>query len=162
MTLNADMKQKKAKALVKKGKSLRQVGTLPYRRLPSGEMQFLLLTSRATERFVIPKGWRMKGKPDWKAAAIEAEQEAGVLGEINRDPIGQYQYWKRFRSAFVPVTVFIYAMEVTGQAPAWQERKQRRREWVNRQQAKTLVDEPELMSLIEEFASPPADLAGHN
>lgn len=95
------MKQKKAAALIKRGKTLKQVGVLPYRRLPSGEAEFLLITSRGTQRFVIPKGWRMKGKPDWKAAAIEAEQEAGVLGETDRNPIGQYRYWKRLRSAFV-------------------------------------------------------------
>jgi 8-oxo-dGTP pyrophosphatase MutT (NUDIX family) len=152
--LNTSMKQKKAKALVKKGKTVKQVGALPYRRLPSGEVEFLLITSRATQRFVIPKGWRMKGKPDWKAAAIEAEQEAGVLGETDRNPIGQYQYWKRFRSAFVPVTVLLYAMEVPGPAPSWPERKQRKREWLTANQAQALVDEPELMTIIQHFALP--------
>jgi hypothetical protein len=149
------MKQKKAEALIKKGKTLKQVGALPYRRLPSGEAQFLLITSRATQRFVIPKGWRMKGKPDWKAASIEAEQEAGVLGATDRNPIGQYHYWKRFRSAFVPVTVRLYAMEVTGSAPNWPERPQRKREWLTANQATALVDEPELMDIIQHFAARP-------
>jgi len=34
---------------------LDQVGALPYRRVASGKVEFLLLTSRGTRRFVIPR-----------------------------------------------------------------------------------------------------------
>jgi hypothetical protein len=53
------------------------------------------MTSRGTGRFIIPKGWPMKNHSDPFAAAREARQEAGLIGEIRRKPIGHYIYWKR-------------------------------------------------------------------
>lgn len=146
------MKQKKAKILIKKGKDIRQVAALPYRISDSGQLKVLLITSRGTRRFVIPKGWQMEGRKDWQAAAEEAREEAGIEGQIRPEPIGEYQYWKRLKTAFVPVTVVVYPLEVTGSMPRWREAKQRRRGWVNWDQAKVLVDEPELISLIDAFA----------
>ena len=70
------MKSKKAEKIARRGEMLDQIGALPYRRGPSGAVEFLLLTSRGTRRFVIPKGWRIKGKSDSQAAAVEARQEA--------------------------------------------------------------------------------------
>jgi 8-oxo-dGTP pyrophosphatase MutT (NUDIX family) len=147
------MKQKKAKALVKKGKDVRQIAALPYRVSETGELKVLLITSRGTRRFVIPKGWQMDGLEDWEAAAKEAQEEAGIKGDADPEAIGEYQYWKRMKSAFVPVTVSVYALEVTGQLPRWREAKERRRGWVDWEQAKLLVDEPELVTLIDRFAA---------
>lgn len=151
------MKQKKAKALIKKGKDIWQVAALPYRIAESGELKVLLITSRGTKRFVIPKGWQMDGLKDSEAAAQEAREEAGIKGKIHEKPIGEYQYWKRLRTAFVPITVAVYPLEVTGSMPRWREAKERRRGWVSWEQAKVLVDEPELVTLIDAFALAKAD-----
>ena len=145
------MKQKKAKVLAQKGKAVRQVGALVYRRLPEQELEILLLTSRGTSRFVIPKGWRMKGKLNSRAAVLEAEQEAGITGQVSADPIGSYRYWKRLRTLFVPVTVVVYAIEAEAELSHWQERRQRKRRWLRVDAAASLVDEPELVSLITSF-----------
>ncbi|MGC4024776.1 MAG: NUDIX hydrolase [Mesorhizobium sp.] len=147
------MKQKKAKALILKGKDIRQIAALPFRISDEGDLKVLLITSRGTRRFVIPKGWQMDGLKDWDAAAQEAREEAGIKGDVHKKPIGEYQYWKRLKTAFVPINVAVYPLEVTGSMPRWREAKQRRRGWVNWEQAKVLVDEPELISLIDEFAS---------
>jgi 8-oxo-dGTP pyrophosphatase MutT (NUDIX family) len=145
------MNNKKAKKIVRKGGALEQVAALPYRRLPSGVTELLLLTSRQTSRFVIPKGWRMKGVPDPQAAAKEAEQEAGVRGQPGRRPVGTYQYWKRLADAFVPVSVVVYGLKVETELPDWKERNERRKRWLSPEQAATLVDEPGLASLIKAF-----------
>jgi len=147
------MKQKKAKTLVKKGKGIKQIAALPFRMSEEGDLKVLLITSRGTRRFVIPKGWPMDGLKDWEAAAREAREEAGIRGEIYTKPIGEYQYWKRLKTTFVPIAVAVYPLEVTGSMSRWREANQRRRGWVNWEQAKVLVDEPELISLIDEFAS---------
>jgi 8-oxo-dGTP pyrophosphatase MutT (NUDIX family) len=144
------MKAKKAKKVARRGDALAQVGALPFRRTADG-VEFLLLTSRQTSRFIIPKGWRMKGKNDPQAAAKEAEQEAGITGRIHPDPVGAYRYWKRLKNAFVQVRVTVYALEVEGALPTWKERGQRRRQWLTPDQAARLVDEPELVSLLQEF-----------
>ena len=145
------MKPKKAKKVARRGEALNQVGALAFRRNASGECEFLLLTSRQTSRFIIPKGWRVKGKSDSQAAAKEAEEEAGVTGTAHSEPVGTYRYWKRMKNAFVQVKVAVYPLEVDMELPKWKERGQRRRQWLNQEQAARLVDEPELVSLITAF-----------
>jgi 8-oxo-dGTP pyrophosphatase MutT (NUDIX family) len=145
------MKSKKAKKIALKGHSLRQVAALPYRRPHPGCVEFLLLTSRETRRFVIPKGWRIKGKTEQQAATLEAKQEAGVAGRIENTPVGAYQYWKRLKDAFVPIDVVVYALEVQAEMTNWKERQQRQRKWLPAEQAARLVDEPGLVSLLATF-----------
>ena len=76
----------------------RQVGALPFRRLSDGGFKILLITSRESRRWVIPKGWPMKGRKPYEAAAREAYEEAGLLGEIGKRPLGFYLYEKRLKS----------------------------------------------------------------
>ncbi len=151
------MKIKNAEKITRKGRFLNQIGALPYRRAPGGTMEVLLLTSRGTRRYIIPKGWRMKGKTDQQAAALEAKQEAGVTGQIEPTPVGAYQYWKRLKNAFAPIKVTVYAIEVEAELSDWNERLQRRRAWLTMEQAAGLVDEPGLASLLAAFQ--PADQA---
>ncbi|MGN6471099.1 MAG: NUDIX hydrolase [Rhizobiaceae bacterium] len=143
------MKAKKAKTKAKKGQRLKQVGALPFRREPDGELRFLLLTSRGTKRFIIPKGWQMKELSDAEAAAEEARQEAGVVGAVAEEPIGSYFYWKRLKNAFVPITVDVYPLEVHEELRTWKERGQRLRNWLSADQAMALVDEPQLIHVLE-------------
>jgi len=58
-----------------------QYGALPWRHGPHG-LEIMLITSRETKRWVIPKGWPMVGKKPHRVAEIEAFQEAGVKGII--------------------------------------------------------------------------------
>lgn len=145
------MREKRARALVKRGKVIRQVAVLPFRRNQQGQLEILLMTSRGTGRFVIPKGWPMKGKPDWKAAALEAKQEAGLIGRTDPIPIGGFHYWKRLKTIFVPVEVVVYPMEVTQELPRWREHGLRNKAWLRVPQAVALIDEPELITLIDRF-----------
>jgi len=143
-------KEAKAKARARKGKRIRQVAALPYRRRPDGGVEFLMVSSRGTGRLIFPKGWPMKGKSGAEAAAKEAGQEAGVAGRIDKVPIGQYRYWKRLNDAFVPVTVAVFALEVDAELELFGESKERARGWLRPEQAELLVDDPELKSLIRE------------
>src|SRR5262245_42256935 len=140
--------KRKVVSRAKKGKRIRQVGVLPYRRAEDGGLEFLLITSRTTNRFIIPKGWQMKGKSDPKAAGKEAEQEAGIVGRLDASPIGEYQYWKRLRSSFVLITVRVFAMRVDGELPEWRERGNRQRAWLKPEDAAVLVDEPSLSAML--------------
>src|SRR3546814_11074939 len=60
-----------------------------------GPTEILLITSRGTGRWVIPKGNPLNGMPRHASAAVEAEVEAGVIGAVRPTPIGSYQYRKR-------------------------------------------------------------------
>ena len=129
----------------------RQIAALPFRRTAAGGIEVLLITSRETGRFIIPKGWPMKRLSDPDAAAREAYEEAGVVGKVRRKPIGDYFYWKRLERMFEFLKVEVYALEVREQREDWPEKNSRRCGWLSPKDAATLVDEPGLMALIQGF-----------
>ncbi|MFT2214304.1 NUDIX hydrolase [Rhizobium giardinii] len=144
-------KRLRRKQEAENGKVLQQVSALPYRVLKDGSVQILLITTRETRRFTLPKGWLMKGKSPQKAAAIEAKQEAGVKGKIKPGPVGNYFYWKRDPSCFLPVRVTVYPLKAQTILSRWKERGQRLRKWLRPSEAALLVDEPQLVSLLRSF-----------
>lgn len=144
-------KQKQKKRPPTDGRPLEQIAALPFRVAESGEIEVLVMTSRETQRVVIPKGWPMKNRKSWTSAKIEARQEAGVIGEIGRKPLGQYRYWKRLEGFFALVKVAVYPLAVRRQLSEWRERHERSQVWLPAADAALLVDEPELGALILEF-----------
>ncbi len=128
-----------------------QVGALPYR-IKDKVLEVLLITSRDTGRWVIPKGWGMKNKTDAQAAAIEAQEEAGMKGAVGKRPIGVYHYSKTLKSGTVAVCqVAVYPLAVKRQVKKWKEQGQRRLQWFSPLEASTQVAEPELAALIAGF-----------
>jgi 8-oxo-dGTP pyrophosphatase MutT (NUDIX family) len=71
----------------------KQVAVLPVRRVKSGAFEILLVTSRSTGRWIIPKGWPSKRLKDHRAAAREAKDEAGVEGKIKRKA-SRRRHWR--------------------------------------------------------------------
>jgi 8-oxo-dGTP pyrophosphatase MutT (NUDIX family) len=129
----------------------KQIGALVWR-IDDGVLKVLLVTSRDTGRFVIPKGWPMKNLSDSKAAAVEAFEEAGVTGRISERPIGHYDYNKIFGPGFaLRCRVSVFAMEARKILPKWPEKSERKRFWMPLDEAAASVHEPELRDLIEDF-----------
>lgn len=129
-----------------------QVGALPIRRASDGSIEILLVTSRETQRWVVPKGWPIKGMKDHDAAAREAYEEAGVVGKVGKKSSGSYTYWKRLPDHLVLCGVKLYRLEVERQLAAWPEQEQRRSQWFKPADAADLVDEPELRAAIRALA----------
>ncbi|CAN5282671.1 hypothetical protein BH10PSE1_BH10PSE1_34760 [soil metagenome] len=131
----------------------RQVAALPWRVGENGR-QILMITSRETRRWVIPKGGRMAGKTDPEAAAVEAMEEAGVQGRIAETPIGVFRYAKRLKSGQDRLCVVaVYPLRVLIQLGAWPEASQRERRWMTPDEAAASVHEPDLAQLIMAFAA---------
>ena len=131
-----------------------QYAALPYR-LRDGEVEILLVTSRETRRWTLPKGWPMKRRTAHDAAAREALEEAGVSGRVSAEPVGVYRYLKRLRQGLaLPCTVEVFPLLVLQQRDRWPEAAQRSREWFSRKEAATLVQEPELQLLLAAFEPP--------
>jgi 8-oxo-dGTP pyrophosphatase MutT (NUDIX family) len=128
-----------------------QYAALPYR-LRDG-LELLLITSRDTGRWVLPKGWPMKGKTAYAAAAREALEEAGIKGKIGKRSVGAYSYGKRLSNgAVLDCTVEVYPLAVERQLSRWPEQGQRSFRWFTPSEAARSVEEPELATLIEAFA----------
>ncbi|HEX8661366.1 MAG TPA: NUDIX hydrolase [Brevundimonas sp.] len=129
----------------------RQVAALPWRRTGAG-LEIMLVTSRETRRWVTPKGGRMPGKTDAEAAAQEALEEAGIEGVTRSEPLGTFRYLKILkRRAPRWCVVAVYALEVQVEHDDWQERGERERVWVSRDEAVRRVDETDLKALIAAF-----------
>jgi ADP-ribose pyrophosphatase YjhB (NUDIX family) len=141
--------KKKAIERARKGKPIHQIAALPFKITEDGNVLVMLVTSRETRRPTLPKGWRMKGKSDRQAAAIEARQEAGVKGRMLKQSPGSYRYWKRLSRAFVRVEVAVYLLAVEEEEKRWKEKIERSRAWLPLEDAALLVDEPELGTLLE-------------
>jgi 8-oxo-dGTP pyrophosphatase MutT (NUDIX family) len=129
-----------------------QYGVLPYRIVPEQGVQILLLTSRGTQRWVIPKGWPIVGCKPREVAAIEAREEAGIEGTLSRKPIGSYVYAKVMDTDEVRLCeCVVYLMRVTQEGSTWPEQSERRRAWFTQAQAADLVDEGSLALIIRDF-----------
>lgn len=133
-----------------------QIAALPIMWDRSGRVRVLMVTSRDSGRWVMPKGWPMDGKKPWRAAEIEALEEAGALGAIGSEPIGTYDYHKRLPGGqAVPCRVTVYPMIVEKLKRDWKERHQRRRRWFSPKKAAKLVDEKDLGVLLNRLRDKP-------
>lgn len=144
-----------------------QYAALPYR-IARRRVEIMLITSRETRRWVVPKGWPMKGLKPHDAAAVEAAEEAGLIGEIDDRPIGSYNYLKRLKAGqSIAVQVSVYPFRVQAQVESWKEQGQREFRWFRYQKAASLVAEPSFRKLIRQFGkahtpgSPAAALVDH-
>ena len=130
-----------------------QYAVLPYR-IEAQQVDILLITSRGTRRWVIPKGWPIKGLKPQDAAALEAAEEAGVIGEVEDRPLGSYGYIKQLKAdQETAVQVIVFPFRVDGHTPDFKERGQRAWEWFSYRKAATLVAEPSLRRLIRDFGA---------
>jgi 8-oxo-dGTP pyrophosphatase MutT (NUDIX family) len=129
-----------------------QVAALPLKLCDDGIVRVLLLTSRETKRWIIPKGWPMKGHKPCQAAAREAREEAGVVGRTRKKQIGSYSYFKRRQSRCDLCDVAVYVLMVEKQLETWQEKNQRLTRWFTLEEAARLVQEPGLAALLLNLA----------
>lgn len=132
------------------GKSISQYGALCVRTSrKTGEPLVLLITSRDTGRWVIPKGWGMRKKEPHEVAEREAWEEAGVIGHAAKEPCGFYSYVKSLQNgARAPAIVQVHLLNVKSMDRKFPERGERILQWFNPQEAAAAVTEPELKGLL--------------
>jgi len=129
-----------------------QFGALCWR-LHRGQVEVLLITSRDTGRWIIPKGWPHDGRTPAGSAAEEAWEEAGVEGQVAEAPLGLYSYDKVLKPGVAqPCVVTVFALRVARLRRRFPERGERRRKWFAAIKAARKVAEPELRALLTEVA----------
>ena len=129
-----------------------QFAALCYR-VKNDKVQILLVTSRGSGRWIVPKGWPMDGKTPAESAAQEAWEEAGVAGLADSRPLGLFSYSKMLddEETGLPCVAMIYGIRVKSLARDFPEAGQRMRKWVSRKKAAGMVDEPELSRILRDF-----------
>src|SRR4051812_682162 len=100
-------------------KTYRQYGAVPFRKR-KGTIEVLLITSRGSKRWTLPKGW-LKRSPR-RTAKAEAYEEAGVRGTLGRRPIGEIVYEKGKGSQTVRCRLQVFPLAVKRRAKKWPER----------------------------------------
>jgi 8-oxo-dGTP pyrophosphatase MutT (NUDIX family) len=115
-----------------------------------------MVTSRDTGRWIMPKGWTMEGKKLWRAAEIEALEEAGVTGHISHAPIGDYAYDKVLGDGTrLRCRVTLFPLVVDTVKRRWKERHERTRRWFSVKGAARAVNEPDLVDILSRLAVKP-------
>ncbi|MFC3527046.1 NUDIX hydrolase [Paracoccus mangrovi] len=110
----------------------------------------LLITSRGTGRWIVPKGWPMPGRTLAEAAMQEAWEEAGVKGRIVQAEIGRYHYDKEQERGFaVPIEVRVFPLYVDDLDDRFPERGERKRRWFPPHEAAQLVAEAGLKRILQ-------------
>ena len=127
-----------------------QYAALPYRSSGTSRTEVMLVTSRGTRRWIIPKGWPQKGKSPHHSAAREAFEEGRS--------VGSFPYEKRLKNGGVVVCeVHVYPLRVQRQRKQWPERRQREVKWLSVKEAAKAVREPMLSTIIRRLARPSSD-----
>lgn len=128
-----------------------QAAALPYRRTSHG-VEILLVSSRDSGRWILPKGWPEGDEELSEAAEREAAEEAGVAGRVWSREAGCYYYGKAMRSGLQRrCEVHVYPLQVERLAKKWPEKKLRRRTWLDPRDAAALVEERDLARLLKGF-----------
>jgi 8-oxo-dGTP pyrophosphatase MutT (NUDIX family) len=126
---------------------------LPYRFTETNSLEVLLVTTRQTRRWIIPKGWPIKGLKPPKSAAREAYEEAGIRGTVGAKAIGVFSYEKGLdaNGVTVPCEVRVFPMIVKRQLDTWPESHEREAQWFEPAKALSAIKDKGLRELIESF-----------
>lgn len=128
-----------------------QFAALCYR-MNKTKPEILMITSRVSRRWIIPKGWPMDGKTPAQSALTEAWEEAGVIGKPIDLCLGLYSYRKWMGpKQFLPCVALVYPVKVKSLADDFPEKGQRKRKWMRPKKAASRVSEPELAQILRNF-----------
>jgi len=120
-----------------------QSGVIPFW-IQEGRLEVMLITTIRSKRWIIPKGIVEPGLSPAVSATVEAEEEAGIRGNVSDLPLGSYQREKWGGTC----TVQVFPMEVTEVLDTWIEDHLRDRQWLSPQEAAARVEETDLKAMI--------------
>lgn len=137
-------------------RALDQVAALPARLHAEGYVEVMLITSRESNRWIIPKDWANPQTDPHEVAAKAARDEAGLIGIAGTGPIGHFIYDNRLAGGMVlPCRVAVHLLRVTGQLDRWPDRGQREYAWLSAREAAKHVCNLSLQRLIARVGRSP-------
>ncbi|WP_417669820.1 NUDIX hydrolase [Roseibium sp.] len=128
-----------------------QIAALCYR-MHEDERQVLLVTSRSSRRWILPKGWPIMKRKAHKTAVVEAFEEAGVIGKASKKPYDTYMSYKGHGGGLkIRTEVLVYLLRADDQTKDFPEAGQREIRWLSIEQAIEQTDEPGLIRVLQRF-----------
>lgn len=136
-----------------------QYGVLPWRIGRQGNLRILLITDRDGRDWGVPKGSPAQGRVPFMSAALDAFEEAGVIGDIDPRPLTDYGYSRLADDGSrLACRVTLFAMRVRGTLLQWKERNERQRRWFDAREAADRLANIELAGFIRQLTSHPRTL----
>ena len=123
-----------------------QAGCVPFRRVGQ-RVEVVLVTSRFTGQWIVPKGRVEPGEEARVTALRETGEEAGLRGEV-RWALGSFDQPRGHAVARIEA----YALEVVEVLDEWPERHERKRAWFELEHALGFVDRPEVRAMLQALA----------
>jgi len=123
-----------------------QSGVIPFR-INEERLEILLITSRKKKNWIIPKGIIESGMKPYESAALEALEEAGVIGQVSKEPLGKYKV-KKWEGV---CEVLVYQLKVEKETQQWLEDSFRDRKWFSAEGAKEVVARKKIIKLISKL-----------
>jgi ADP-ribose pyrophosphatase YjhB (NUDIX family) len=134
-------------------KTLVQYAALPYR-VEDGHPMVLLVTSRETKRWILPKGQPERKLQPHHVAEAEAYEEAGVIGTIFKRAFAEFPSIKRLKNGReLPCQILVYLLEVGHELDVWPEKDERQRRWMTPGEAALAVTEGALAQVLLDFGA---------
>ena len=135
-----------------------QAGVLAW--LPGTDpVQFCIVTSRRTGRWILPKGNVDPGMSSREAAEQEALEEAGLVGTAAPEPIAIFRAPKIRPPLIWTIEIAYYPMRIDEVLDDWIEADLRGRRFVTLTAARELLWQPEVIALAERFFAEKAPVA---
>ena len=136
-----------------------QYGVLPWRIGRQGGLRILLITDRDGNGWGVPKGWPVEGRVPFMSAALDAFEEAGIIGDIDPRPLTDYGYSRLGDDGSrLACRVTLFAMRVRGTLLHWKERGERQRRWFDASEAADRLANIELARFVRKLTAHPQPL----
>lgn len=128
-----------------------QIAALCYRVI-DGVCEVLLVRTRDTGRWILPKGWPEPDRPAFETAVIEAYEEAGVRGLPDKRAYASFRSYKGLANGLrIRTRVLVFKIESTDVLQRFPEKGQRQVSWIPISEAIERADEPGVKKVLRRF-----------
>ncbi|MCK7612064.1 NUDIX hydrolase [Roseibium sediminicola] len=128
-----------------------QIAALCHR-MRDGRAEVLLVTSKSTRRWILPKGWPILSHRAHRTAAIEAFEEAGVVGRVHKNPFASFSSYKGGEAGLkIRTEILVFLVDVDSVAEEFPDSAERDSRWVSIEEAIKITNDSGLADVFRKL-----------